>query len=162
MRRNRNKSNFIQPNLFRLHWNGFGDGTTFRSHCRVVSSTCCFCFDPSTRCRRRQSGFSAEPLPPLLTNNRETQNVTEHAPRSLPPKGSASVSHPIDTSHAHTRTRPGFLSNANRLLCYVIAGAAERLNKPRLSRPRPTIAGTDEDADKFNSIQFNPSKPWST
>lgn len=137
MRRNRNKSYFIQPNLLNLQWKGFGwirskpgfaDGTTFSSYCRVllwcvvlfwpvnsVPSTA-KCVFPQSRCCCRLS-------------DKQSRNPKRDGARPR------SVSHPIDSSHAHTRMRPGFHVNANWLSCYIMAGAAERLNKLRLSRP---------------------------
>lgn len=104
----------------------------------LIAGLCCdvlFCFDPSTRCRLQQNAFSAELLlTPFWQTivKPETWRSTSTEPSA---EGSASVSHPIDSSHAHTRMLPGFHLNANWLLCYIITGAADRLNKLRLSRP---------------------------
>lgn len=43
----------------------------------------------------------------------------------------------IDTSRTLSQA-PGFRLNANRLLCYIITGEAECLNKPQLSAPCST------------------------
>lgn len=119
MRRNRNKSYFIQPNPLNLHWKGFGwirsksgfaDGTTFSSHCRVL--LCCFVLTRQLGAVDSKMRFSAEPpllllLPPFWQTiaKPETWRSTSTEPSA---EGSASVSHPIDSSHAHTRMRPGF------------------------------------------------------
>lgn len=157
MRRNRKKSYFIQPNLLNLHWKGFGwirsksgfaDGTTFSSYCRVLL-WCVVLFWPS-----QLGAVDSEARFP-----QSRCRLSDKQPRNPKRDGARprSASHPIDSSHAHTRMPPGFHLNANRLSCYIMAGAAERLHKLRLGRPsgrgRRAIAATDMEPMPRNSMQ---------
>lgn len=127
----------------------------------LIAGFCCdalFCFDPSTLCRRTaKCAFRRTAAAAFLTNNRETRNVTEHVHGACRRKGAREW---VIRSIPHTHTLacgPGFHLNANWLLCYIIAGAAERLNKLRLSRPSSgdRQQSPPRTCNRCREIQFN-------